>query len=64
MTFQNLEAMTLGSASEPGVANMSDLEEAERWIEAHGGIMEIGEEIYDPDAFAEAPQRLFGSSSS
>jgi len=43
---------------------MSDLEEAERWIEAHGGIMEIGEEIYDPDAFAEAPQRLFGSSSS
>src|SRR6266498_181430 len=51
MTFQNLETMTLGSASEPSITNMSDLEKAERWIEAHNDIMEIEKKIYDPDTF-------------
>jgi hypothetical protein len=59
MTFQNLESMTLGSSSNPGVFNMSDVEEAERWMELHGSTIEVGEEIYDPDGFA-AQQRLFG----
>ena len=63
MTFQNLEVMTSGSPSNPDVMSMSDLEEAERWIAAHGGIGEVGEEIYDPDGNA-AQQRLFGPSSS
>jgi hypothetical protein len=63
MTFQNLEVMSSGSHSSPGVTNMSDLEEAERWMAAHGGPTEVGEEIYDPDGFT-ATQRLFGANSS
>lgn len=63
MTFQNLEVMTSALASSPDVASMSDLEEAERWMQQHGGLMEVGEEIYDPDGYA-AAQRLFGPNSS
>lgn len=63
MTFQNLEVMTSTSTSSPGVMSMSDLDEAERWMEAHGGIMAVGEEIYDPDGDT-AQQRLFGPNSS
>jgi hypothetical protein len=55
--------MTSPSVSNPGVVNMSDLEEAERWMQEHGGLMEVGEEIYDPDGYA-ATQRLFGPNSS
>jgi hypothetical protein len=63
MTFQNLEVMTSASGSSPGVMSMSDLDEAERWMADHGGVMEVGEEIYDPDGYA-ATQRLFGPNSS
>jgi hypothetical protein len=63
MTFQNLEVMTSTLGSNPEVMSMSDLEEAERWMQAHGGIVETGEEIYDPDGYA-AQQRLFGPNSS
>src|SRR5687768_11028611 len=63
LTFQQLQVMTSQVSSEPGVVNMSDLDEAERWIDAHGGMAEVGEEVYDPDGFA-AQQRLFGPNSS
>lgn len=52
--------MTSQTSSEPAVVSMSDLEEAERWIENNHGL---GEEIYDPDGFA-AQQRLFGANPS
>lgn len=44
------------------VANMSDLDEAERFIAAHGGMEGIGEDIYDPDGFNPAAS-LFGPDS-
>lgn len=60
MTFQNLEVMT----SNPGystatVANMSDLDEAQRWAEAHEQAFGVGEDLYDPDG-ARANAQLFG----
>lgn len=57
--FQNLELMTSGSNIAPEVANMSDLEEAERFMEAHAGLAGVGEDIYDSDGFNPAV-RLFG----
>lgn len=54
--------MTSGSSISPAVASMSDLDEAERYIESHGGMEGIGEDIYDPDGFNPAV-RLFGADS-
>jgi len=39
---------------------MSDLDEAQRWAQAHESSIGIGEEAFDPDG--EAALRLFGPS--
>jgi hypothetical protein len=60
MTFQNLEAMnsTLGYNGQM-VVNMSDMDEALRYAEAHEQAFGVGEDLYDPDG-ARANAKLFG----
>ena len=49
MTYQSLQS-TL-SSDVPGPQSMSDLEEAQRYMENYGAMAGLGEEVYDdPDA--------------
>lgn len=48
MTYQALESSI--SNINYDVASMSDLDEAQRWAEAHGGLIGLGEEAYDTSA--------------
>lgn len=57
MTYQQLQAMNSTTFSDESVS-MSDLDEAERWAQAHG----LGEDLYDPDG-QNALGQLFGPGS-
>lgn len=63
MAFQALQVMNSTAGYEPTVASMSDLDEAQRWAEAHDAQLGVGEDIYDPDG-ARAYAKLFGPDTS
>lgn len=59
MTYQALQAMNSTNGFENSVVSMSDLDEAERWAQAHDGLIGVGEDTYDPDG-TRAATKLFG----
>lgn len=53
MTYQQLQAMSSQTLGFEQVYNMSDYEEAERWVREHGvDDLGVGENAYDPDGAA------------